>query len=116
MNKVASGELDTYSFNDLSKGNFVAVYAQDPEENCGLPFWIGKVHELQPPIAENDSDDDDITEDDLEGSVIIHECIQTNTTTGERSKCYVEHKEHGQKQKGKRETATKKVQTKVAND
>ena len=77
MNKVASGELDTYLFTDLSKGKFVAVYAQDPEENCGLPFWIGKVHELQPPIAENDSDDDDITEEDLEGSVIIHECIQT---------------------------------------
>ena len=101
MNKVASGELDTYSFNDLSKGKFVAVYAQDPEENCGLPFWIGKVHELQPPIAENDSDDDDITEEDLEGSVIIHECIQTKKTTGEGTKSYVEHNEHGKKQREK---------------
>ena len=79
MNKVASGELDTYLFTDLSKGKFVAVYAQDPEENCGLPFWIGKVHELQPPIAEKDSDDEDITEEDLEGSVTIHECIQSWT-------------------------------------
>ena len=82
MNKVASGELDTYLFTDLSKGKFVAVYAQDPEENFGLPFWIGKVHELHPPIAENDSDDDDITEQDLEGSVTIHECIQTAKNTG----------------------------------
>ena len=114
MNKVASGELDTYLFTDLSKGKFVAVYAQDPEENFGLPFWIGKVHELHPPIAENDSDDDDITEEDLEGSVTIHECIQTAKSTGEGTKAYVEHNEHGQKQRGKRKTATKKVLTRVA--
>ena len=116
MNKVASGELDTYSFTDLSKGKFVAVYAQDPEENCGLPFWIGKVHELQPPIAEKDSDDEDITEEDLEGSVTIHECIQTKKTTGEGTKSYVDHNEHGKKQRGKSKTATKKVLTRVAID
>ena len=116
MNKVASGELDTYLFTDLSKGKFVAVYAQDPEENFGLPFWIGKVHELHPPIAENDSDDDDITEEDLEGSVTIHECIQTKKTTGEGTKSYVEHNEHGKKQRGKSKTTTKKVLTRVAID
>ena len=48
--------------------------------------------------------------------MIIHECIQTNKTTGEGTKSYVEHNEHGQKQRGKSKTATKKVLTRVAID
>ena len=115
-NMVASGQLDTYLFTDIFKGKFVAVFAQDPEENFGLPFWIGKVHDIRPPVEENDSDSDEISEEDVEGRVIIHEYIQKEKTQGEGSTSYVEHNEHGLKQRGSRKTATKKVLTRVAID
>ena len=82
---VASGQLDTYLFTDIFKGKFVAVFAQDPEENFGLPFWIGKVHDIRPPVEENDSDSEETSEEDVEGRVTIHEYIQKEKTQGEGS-------------------------------
>ena len=94
----------------------MAVYAQDPDENFGLPFWIGKIHDLRPPIEENESDSDEANKEDVEGGVNIHEYIQKGKNTGEGSNSYVEHNEHGPKQKGSRKTTTKKVLTRVAID
>ena len=56
------------------------MYAQDPDENFGLPFWIGKIHDLRPPIEENDSDSDEVNKEDVKGccvrSIVVSEAVR----------------------------------------
>ena len=56
--------LSGYNCSNVSKGQIVAVYATEEEENHGLPFWIGKVSKVLP--AREDSDDSKSDTDDKE--------------------------------------------------
>ena len=44
-NAVRDG-LSSFSSEQVQKSKFVAMYTDQPDDNFGLPFWIGKVKEL----------------------------------------------------------------------
>lgn len=54
-NAVING-LTEYEPQQLEKTKFVAIFTEDPSDNHGLPFWIGKVHSI---VNQEDEEDDE---------------------------------------------------------
>ena len=71
--------LSQFSHEEIKKNSVIALYANEKEDNNGLPFFLGKVLRV---FNKNEKDDDD-DEDDKESDeapeylVEIHEYIQT---------------------------------------
>lgn len=42
---------------DLTKGNMLAVYTDVPKDNFGLPFWLGKLIQIERPPRGGDGDE-----------------------------------------------------------
>ena len=58
----------TYSPTEVKRNEFVAICSEDPTENEGLPFWLGKVEKVESCVVNDDSsgsDDEDIPLDEL---------------------------------------------------
>ena len=76
-NAVSTG-LTEFTHDQVKKGNLVAVYSVDENDNHGLPFWIGKVAD----VLEHAESEDDEEEDDADIGVTydikIEEYRQTN--------------------------------------
>ena len=90
-----------------------AIFANNPEENHGYTFWIGKVLTTTgPKEIESDKEDE---EDDIfaHGTVQVHGYVQTVKSNGEPSGKYEPHLTHGAKKKGRSTTMSKKVITDV---
>ena len=105
--------LSAYNCSNVRKGQIVAVYATEAEENHGLPFWIGKVSKVLP--AEQDSDDDNSDTDDTEPEdlVEIEEYIQMVNSKGEPTEAYQPLLTHGKTKKGTSTTTAKKTVTTI---
>ena len=81
--------MTRYASGQLSKGDFVAVMTADPEENFGLPFWIGKVVKVVRASPDEDEDGVDSADEDDEDeeagfAAIIHEYEQKRISTGKK--------------------------------
>ena len=108
--------LYQFSHEEIKKNSIIALYANEPEDNNGLPFFLGKVLRV---FNKNEKDDDD--DDDDEGQsdqkapkyvVKIHEYIQTEINEQPTGK-YQLHIEHGEKIKGSKRTKSKPVTSEV---
>lgn len=109
--------MTAYEVEEVIKGNFVAVYSTDPDENQGLPFWIGRVHSTE---ATNDEDDEESDGDDVpitsEWMVKVEEYTQTKITKkakGRWTGVYRPLKVHGPKKGKSAATSAKAVYTAV---
>ena len=106
--------LSGYNCSNVSKGQIVAVYATEEEENHGLPFWIGKVSKVLP--AREDSDDSKSDTDDTEPEkdmVEIEEYIQMVNSNGAPNEAYQPLLTHGKSKKGSKATVAKKTLTTI---
>ena len=71
--------LDQFSHEEIKKNFIIALYANEAEDNKGLPFFLGKVLR----VFNKNEKDDDADEDDGQSEkapeywVEIHEYIQT---------------------------------------
>ena len=72
--------LYQFSHEEIEKNSIIALYANEPEDNNGLPFFLGKVLRVFNKNEENDDDDDDEGQSDQKAPeyvVKLHEYIQT---------------------------------------
>ena len=94
--------LDQFSPEEIKKNSIIALYANEAEDNNGLPFFLGKVLRVFNKNEENDDDDVDEGQSDQKAPkyvVKIHEYIQTKINEQPTGK-YQLHNEHGEKKKG----------------
>ena len=107
--------LDQFSHEEIKKNSIIALYANEPQDNNGLPFFLGKVLRV---FNKNEKDDDD---DDHDGQshqkapeyvVELHEYIQTEVNEQPTGK-YILHNEHGEKRRGSKSTKSKAVTSEV---
>ena len=105
-NAVREG-LSEFSSDEIKKGNFVAVYACDDLENCGLPFWIGKVVQVQPHVDSGDDEDDGGGKVGEMHDVKVEEFRQQNSKRAAGR--YEPNVVSGAKRRGKGTTTAKKV-------
>ena len=107
--------LNQFSHEEIKKNSIIALYANEPEDNNGLPFFHGKVLRVFNKNEENDDDDDDEGQSDQNAPkyvVKIHEYIQTEINEQPTGK-YQLHIEHGEKIKGSKRTKSKPVTSEV---
>ena len=70
--------LNQLSHEEIKNDCVIALYANKPEDNNGLPFFLGKVLRVFNKNEKDDNDDDDGQSDEApEYYVEIHEYIQT---------------------------------------
>ena len=71
--------LDQFSHEEIKKNSIIALYANEPEDNNGLPFFLGKVLRVFNKNEKDDDDDDDGQSHQKapEYLVELHEYIQT---------------------------------------
>jgi hypothetical protein len=107
--------LDQFSPEEIKKNSIIALYANEAEDNNGLPFFLGKVLRVFNKNEENDDDDDDEGQSDQKAPkyvVKIHEYIQTEINEQPTGK-YQLHNAHGEKKKGSKTTKPKAVTSEV---
>ena len=107
--------LDQFSPEEIKKNCIIALYANEVEDNNGLPFFLGKVLRVFNKNEKNDDDDDDEGQSDQKAPecvVKIHEYIQTKINEQPTGK-YQLHIEHGEKIKGSKRTKSKPVTSEV---
>ena len=99
---------------DIKKNSIIALYADEKEDNNGLPFFLRKVLRVFNKNEKDDDADEDGEESDEapEYLVDIHEYIQTKIN-GQPSGKYIPHNEHGEAKKGSKTTKAKAVTVKV---
>ena len=78
---------------EIAKKSIVAVYAEEDEDNHGLPFFLGKVvNAFDKNERDGDADEDDDESDNApEYLVELHEYIQTENNAGEPTEKYKLH-------------------------
>ena len=54
----------TYSKAELKRNHFVAICTEDPSENEGLPFWLGKVEKVEVRRVEEEEEESSGSEND----------------------------------------------------
>ena len=106
--------LTQFSPEDIKKDSIIALYANEVEDNNGVPFFLRKVLHV---FNKNEKDDDDDEDDEQSGEapeylVEIHEYIQTEIN-GQPTGKYIPHNEHRETKKGSRATKAKAVTAKV---
>ena len=104
--------LYQFSHGEIKKNSIIALYANEPEDNNGLPFFLGKV---LPVFNKNEKNDDDEGQSDQKAPeyvVKIHEYMQTEINEQPTGK-YQLHIEHGEKKKGSKSTKSKPVTSEV---
>ena len=107
--------LNQFSHEEIEKNSIIALYANEVEDNNGLPFFLGKVLRVFNKNEKNDDDDDDEGQSDQKAPkyvVKIHEYIQTEINEQPTGK-YQLHIEHGEKIKGSKSTKSKPVTSEV---
>ena len=107
--------LDQFSPEEIKKNSIIALYANEAEDNNGLPFFLGKVLRVFNKNEENDDDDVDEGQSDQKAPkyvVKIHEYIQAEIKEQPTGK-YQLHIEHGEKKKGSKTTKSKAVTSEV---
>jgi hypothetical protein len=108
--------LNQFLHEEIKKNSIIALYANEPEDNNGLPFFLGKVLRVFNKNEKNDDDDDDDEgQSDQKAPkyvVKIHEYIQTKINDQPTGK-YQLHIEHGEKIRGSRSTKSKAVTSEV---
>jgi len=93
--------LYQFSHEEIKKNSIIALYANEPEDNNGLPFFLGKVLRVFNKNEKDDDDDDDEGQSDQKAPeyvVKIHEYIQTEINEQPTGK-YQLHNEHGEKKR-----------------
>ena len=100
--------LGQISHEEIKKNSIIAVYAEDDEDNHGLPFFLGKVLSVSNKNEKerDDDEDDDESDEAPEYLVEIHEYIQTENNDGEPSGKYQLHNVDGERKKLKGSKAT----------
>ena len=87
--------LDQFSHEEIKKNSIIALYANEKEDNNGLPFFLGKVLRVFNKNEKDDDDDDDGQSDEApEYYVGIYEYIQTEIN-GQPTGKYILYNEHG---------------------
>ena len=107
--------LDQFSPEEIKKNTIIALYANEAEDNNGLPFFLGKVLRVFNKNEKNDDDDVDEGQSDQKAPkyvVKIHEYIQTEINEQPTGK-YQLHNAHGEKKKGSKTTKPKAVTSEV---
>jgi hypothetical protein len=107
--------LDQFSPEEIKKNSIIALYANEAEDNNGLPFFLGKVLRVFNKNEENDDDDDDEGQSDQKAPeyvVKLHEYIQTEVNQQPTGK-YIAHNRHGEKKKGSKTTKSEAVTSEV---
>ena len=74
-NAVKDG-ITYYKYENIKKNHFVAVATEDPSDNWGLPFWLGKVVQKKEQCPELRAEDHS-EEEDLEDGVLVEEYAQS---------------------------------------
>ena len=107
--------LNQFSHEEIKRNSIIALYANEPEDNNGLPFFLGKVLRVLNKNEKDDDDDDDDGQSDEKAPeywVEIHEYIQTEVNDQPTAK-YIPHNEHGETKRGSKSTKAKAVITQV---
>ena len=107
--------LYQFSHGEIKKNSIIALYANEVQDNNGLPFFLGKVLRVFNKNEKPDDDDDDDGQSDEEAPeyyVEIHEYIQTEIN-GQPTGKYILHNEHGEKKRGSKATKAKAVTSEV---
>ena len=94
--------LNQFSYKEIKTNSIIALCANEPEDNNGLPFFLGKVLRVFNKNEKADDDDDDDGQSDekaREYCVELHEYIQTEVNKQPTGK-YIPHNEHGERKKG----------------
>ena len=74
-NAVKDG-ITYYEYENIKKNYFVAVATEDPSDNWGLPFWLGKVVQKKEQCTELRAEDHS-EEEELEDGVLVEEYAQS---------------------------------------
>ena len=74
-NAVKDG-ITYYEYENIKKNHFVAVATEDPSDNWGLPFWLGKVVQKKEQCTELRAEDHS-EEEELEDGVLVEEYAQS---------------------------------------
>ena len=93
--------LSQFLHEEIKKNSIIALYANEVQDNNGLPFFLGKVLRVFNKNEENDDDDVDEGQSDQKAPkyvVKIHEYIQTEIN-GQPTGKYILHNEHGERKK-----------------
>ena len=104
--------LNQFSHEEIEKNSIIALYANEAEDNNGLPFFLGKVLRVFNKNEENDDDEGQSDQKAPEYVVKIHEYIQTEINEQPTGK-YQLHNAHGEKKKGSKTTKSKAVTSEV---
>ena len=104
--------LYQFSHEEIEKNSIIALYANEAEDNNGLPFFLGKLMRVFNKNEENDDDEGQSDQKAPEYVVKIHEYIETKINEQPTGK-YQLHIERGEKIKGSKRTKSKPVTSEV---
>ena len=107
--------LSQFSYKEIKKNSVVALYANEPQDNHGLPFFLRKVLCIFNKNKNYDDDNNNKGQSDQKAPkyvVQIHEYIQTRINEQPTGK-YILHNGHGEKQRGSKSTKSKAVISEV---
>ena len=104
--------LDQFSPEEIKKNSIIALYANEVQDNNGLPFFLGKVLRVFNKNEKNDDDEGQSDQKAPEYVVKLHEYIQTEVNQQPTGK-YIAHNRHGEKKKGSKSTKSKAVTSEV---
>ena len=111
-NAVKDG-ITYYEYENIKKNHFVAVATEDPSDNWGLPFWLGKVVQKKEQCPEIRAEDHS-EEEELEDGVLVEEYVQSQknpVSAGEGKNANRTYEVHVQAGTAGKKRSTKAIRT-----